>query len=256
MTFSNVVQYAAAICFKANKCDISAATAEFSDLCHRAGYELPQNPWEFVKKWGNKLQSDGTIASGAALSGCKRKLTGDDVWVCYIEALDWFLRGRPGPYESAQQLMETNEVVRGIVEQSGVSARTLTRRLCEVDPKFHYGKYIGKPFLDDMHRDLRLAGVAENRPIIESNTRGLVVWSDEKVLCMNKDNGMGWFSSAHEDYGYKLPAVRHNSQVVKLKYIIAVNYIIGPVWIKFFTGTVGMPADRDGKSYRVSEVSP
>jgi hypothetical protein len=177
-------------------------------------------------------------------------LTGQEVRTAYVEALDWWLQGRPGPYSSAKELMSENPVVRQLVEQTGVSAKTLTRSLEQIDPRFHYGKYKEKSYLDDTHRDNRLEGVKLNRPILEKQ-RGLILFADEKVLCMNQEQCMGWFSNAHEDYGWKLPPVRKDNKVVKLKYIIAVNYVLGPVWIKFFTGTAGMPADRGDKSYRV-----
>lgn len=251
MTYPEVVKYLAGVCFRANKSDITAATEEFQALITRAGFHLPANPWNFVQLWGPRLGSDGFIQSHAALSGQKRKLTDDDAVVLYVQALGWYDQGLPGPYESVEQFMQINEVVKHIAADTGISGRTITRRLKEIDPKFHYGKVRRKAYLDEQHRAWRLAGVEENRPII-GDRGALVVWADEKVMCMNQEKCMGWISSEHEDYAFALPIVTHQGRVVKLKYIIAVNYICGPVFFKFFTGTSGMPADRDDKAYRVS----
>lgn len=177
------------------------------------------------------MRPDGSLDSSASLSGRKRMLTDQEVRTAYVEVLDWWLQGRPGPYSSAKELMSENAVVRQLVEQTGVSAKTLTRSLQQIDPKYHYGKYKQKSYLDDTHRDNRLEGVKLNRPIVDQQ-RGLILFAHEKVLCMNQEQCMGWFSNAHEDYGWKLPPGRKDNSIAKLKYIMVVNYVLGPVWTK------------------------
>ena len=181
MTYPPVLQYAAGLCFAAAKGDTTEATRAFRSLCTRANVELPKNPWEFVTEWGPKLQSDGTIQSGAKLSGQKRKMTDDDGRVVWAQALDWFDQGLPGPYGSAQDLISKSKKVKAIAEATGASAKTITRAIKQIDPYFKYGKYYKKAFLHEQHRDARIQGCELNKPIVE-RSKALILRTDEKVL--------------------------------------------------------------------------
>lgn len=239
MTYGVGLQYLAGFCYRANSGNIANAVREFCNVCTRAKVDQPANPWDYVQLWGPRLRSDGSLESRSSLSGAKRKLTDEEVRVIYYEALGWWLAGRSQPYETAQIFIDQNSIVRQIVEHADVSAKTVTRHLTEIDPKFHFGELHQKYFLDEPHRWLRIMGCEENLARFDKD-KAMVVFVDEKVLCMSQDTCMGWFSSAHEDYAFKLPPVTAQQHLVKIKYIIAVNYYFGALWIRFFTGTPGL----------------
>lgn len=253
MTLAEVEQYAAGLCYRSAGGNIHEAAAAFRTLVHDAKFIPPANCYEFVAYWGPRLDDSGKITSYGHRSGRHRQLSDDQARICYFEAIGWWLAGRQGPYESAAELIETNHKVRDIIAEAGVCGETMTRRMKEIDPDFHYGKPRPKPFLDEQHKEVRVAACVENLGRFKK-AHPFIIFVDEKVLCLNDDKCMGWFSTKAEDYYYRAPPVKYGNKLGKLKYIIAVNYLLGPVWIKFFTGTSGMPAQRGGKHYQVSSA--
>lgn len=251
MTLGHALSYAAGLAFRAHNGDLHAATQEFCSLLTRANYPLPANPHQFVALWGPRLDDAGEIESHAARSGRHPQLTEQQVATCYLQCIGWWQAGRSGPYRSVADLVSSDAIVHAIVNHSGVTNETLASSLKAFDPHLQYGKVRGRPFLDEQHRSDRMAECARKLRTFRADKRW-VVWVDEKVLCFSKSSAMGWFSTNAEDYGWRLPTPKHGRQDLKIKYIIAVNYVLGPVWIKFYTGTSGMPADREGCAYRVS----
>lgn len=203
--------------------------------------------------WGPRLLDSGEIEEYASNSGRPKTLTDAQIAACYVEARNWWLAGRAAPYASAAQLISDSTVVHTIVTDAGITSETLTRNLKEYDPHFKYGALHDRAFLDDAHRQGRIECSTVNKARFDDDKQR-VVWVDEKVLCLSQETCHGWYSSAAEDYHWRLPVPTHQSKPVKIKYIIGVNYLLGPVWIKFFTGTSDMPADRDGHAYRVSSA--
>jgi hypothetical protein len=119
-----------------------------------------------------------------------------------------------------------------------------------LDPHFQYGKLRNRPYLNEQHRQQRVEGSRQKLQDFAAQKQW-TVFVDEKVMCLSTCSTMGWYSSAAEDFAWSLPRLSYRRNVMKLKYIIGVNYMIGPVWIKFFTGTSGMPGDRPGAAYQV-----
>lgn len=253
MTLSVGVKAAAGLAYRAHPHDAAAQVAAFRTLLTDANLTVPTNPHQFVATWGPRMDDDGNIARPAAHSGRPPKLTGEQVDTCYAQCLNWFEAGRPGPYHSVEELIRTNPAVRNIVEHTGVSGETLTRCFKSKDRHFQYGKVRSRPYLDQAHKDERVRQSQEKLQSLPQ-VKQWVVWVDEKVMCFSNSSAVGWFSSIAEDYAWQLPRLTHQRQTMKLKYIIGVNYLMGPCWIKFFTGTSGMPADRDSFAYRVSSA--
>jgi hypothetical protein len=251
MTYPPVYQYTAGLAWRASSGNLVDATAEFRKRLQAAHYDLPSNPGEYVQIWGPRLGDDGVVEGCAHSSGRHKVLTERQVTACYVEARNWWLAGRQGPYTSAEQLIAESAVVHNIVTDAGITPETLTNNLKEFDPRFKYGVVRDRAYLDDQHRQSRIDVSAENKARLQAD-KAAVVWVDEKVICLSKESYMGWFSAGEEDWHWRTPVPRYNKSAAKLKYIIGVNYLLGPVWIKFFTGTSGMAADRDGCDYRVS----
>lgn len=252
MTLPDVIKYAAGLAYRAASGVIIDAAQAFRTLVLNAKYSLPANCYDFVAYWGPRLGDDGQLHSHASHSGRHPRLTDEQARVCLAEAKGWWLTERQGPYETAEELIDTNPVVKSVVEDTRISPETLTRHMKQIAPKFHYGKLKSKPYLDEQHREVRMASCEEMLRKSDRH-RQLVVFLDEKTLCLNQDKQMGWFSSDEEDYHYSTKPAKYKGKIISLKYLIAVNYLIGPVYITFYTGTAGLPANARGKSYLVGE---
>lgn len=248
MTYSDAHKFAAGLCYRAAHGNVSEAEEAFCNLLEGAKYDLPHNCYEFVQYWGPRLNDSGEIECHASLSGRHRALTDLEVKVCWMEAIGWWQQGRSGPYQSVAELIETNPTVQAIMEHAGVTGQTLTTRIKEIDPGFKYGKTRAKAFLDEQHKEVRVAACQQNLARFKE-AKPYIIFVDEKVLCFNDDNYMGWFSTNAEDYHYRMPQQTYKRRVSKFKYIIAVNYLGGPLWIKFFTGTAGLTVHH---AYKVS----
>lgn len=251
MTLTLGIAAAAGLAYRSKNGNVDAAAAEFRRLLEAAQLPLPAKPLQYLRTWGPRMDVDGNIVPPESHAGRPRKLTDKQVHTCYAECLNWFKDGRPRPYVSAEELMTTNSVVRDITTAAGVSGETMTRHIREIDPNFQYGKLRNRPYLDKDHKDSRVASCQEKLGTFEQR-KPWVVYVDEKVMCLSECCTKGWFSSSAEDYAWSMPRLTRNRKTVKLKYIIGVNYQLGPVWIKFFTGTTGMLWNRDGHAYRVS----
>jgi hypothetical protein len=121
----------------------------------------------------------------------------------------------------------------------------------QIDPHFQYGKVRNRPYLDAQHKQDRVTSCGEKLQVFEEH-KPWVVYVDEKVMCLSQCCTRGWYSSDVDDFAWSMPRLTRNRKTIKLKYIIGVNYQLGPVWIKFFTGTTGMPWNRPGCAYLVS----
>lgn len=254
MTLEKCLQYAAGLAYRAHKPDLHAATDHFTSLIEQANFQLPTNAHDYVEYWGPRLNDSGEIESHASLSGRHRVLTDADARIIYCEARNWWLAGMSAPYSSIGQLKESSKAVRDVIMRTHASDMTVMRALHQIDPNFSYRKTRSKPFLDEQHRDMRIHMSEELMKTFEAD-KPFTLYVDEKVMCLNNDKCMGWFSTDAEDYAYALPPVKSGNKVVKIKYVIAVNYLLGPVWMSFYTGSYGMPFDRPGCNYFVSLAS-
>lgn len=253
MTLTNVHQVAAGLSYRRAAGDINAATSHFTDELRAAKFDLPSNPQQYVAQWGPRLRDDGTIDSRATLSGRKRKLTDDMVNTIHYEAIHWFLAGREQPYSSIKELRETNTTVQGLLAGVEVGDKTIIRSVQELFPEFKFGKLRKKSYLDERHRAMRM-WAAEDNSKLSADTLNSVVWADEKTLPLQAGACVGWYDAGGIDYAYERRAATHNKQPMKLKYLIAVSPLLGPFYIKFYTGTSGLADDDDGDAYLVSSA--
>jgi hypothetical protein len=139
MTYPPIYQYTAGLVWRMYYDKPAEATRAFCDHLHAAGYKLPANSHEYVADWGPRLGDDGVIEGLASNSGRHRVLTDAQVTACFVEAHNWWLAGRQGPYTSAEELITESAVVHDIVTGAGITPETLTNNLKEFDPRFKYG---------------------------------------------------------------------------------------------------------------------
>lgn len=74
--------------------------------------------------------------------------------------------------------------------------------------------------------------------------RERVIFIDAKTMYMKVGSRFGWVDRTVEDT-FSTPFSASLKNPMALKYYIAVNYRIGKVLLVFYTGTTGMPANRD-----------
>ena len=231
--------------------DISKATDMFTETLVNLGMELPQAPASFVRYWGEPWSKVKSVSGCASNSGRHRKISSKQAQRCVNIVLNWREDGRPGPYRSVQDLVNNSAYVRGLKETTGASNRTIARAMQRMCPSLSYKRLVVKAKLTDQHRQARVA-VCKKHLKVPDNVLDTVVWIDAKTMHMNITHRYGWVDALREDiYETTRPSTR-KSNVIKLKYYIAVNARLGPVMLVFYTGTTGMPAERDGMTYLVS----
>lgn len=59
-----------------------------------------------------------------------------------------------------------------------------------------------------------------------------------------------------QDHSFiKIKPPRYDKHIISIKYYAAVNAVLGPVWICYYTGTSGILATHDGKHYKVGSCN-
>lgn len=251
MTFSVTHMVLAACHYKEANGDVKAAVRGLRDQLQKLDLEAPSDLLQFVKTWGPRMQADGSIKSLAHNSGRKQKLTVEQLNICHDEATGWFAAGMPGPYASMEALMSQSEKVKAIVEATGVSAETLSRRLKELFPGFRYGVVATKDVLDDAQKSAR---VEDCHHLLEMSERerNTVVWVDSKSMILVVKRQRAWIDTDVCDYEERRRPPQLGNQIINLKYYIGVNALLGPFWFAFTTGTTGLAATGSHPTYMVS----
>lgn len=241
----------AALSFAEAKCNIDAATKEFRKHCRALKLKVPADARGFVLRWGQEWAKDSSVSGKASNSGRPRKLSAEQVQQVLDVILQWRADGKNSPYESIAQLKKESAVVAGIVSSTNVSDDTLITRLKELCPALSYTKLCIKPKLKKRQREDRMTTAQSHLQVPDSELE-CVIWIDAKTMYMVVNSKYGWAMAGDEDtYETAFPPTLKNP--MKLKYYIAVNYRLGALLLVFYTGTTGMPADRDpNRVYLVS----
>lgn len=243
MAFPEFVRVLAALGFLKADGNIAIAVTEFLSFCSTLGIEAPSDPAAFVKKWGPHWQQEGNVDGSASNSGRKRKLEEQQIEQVLGELLEWKEAGMKGPYKSIAELLENSTVAAEIVSSTGVSHDTLIKRLKEKNPNLQYLKLGVKQSHNTRQLGDRYDTSAAHleQP---ASVRERVIFIDAKTMYMKVGSRFGWVDKTVEDtFSTAFPASLKNPMA--LKYYIAVNYRIGKVLLVFYTGTTGMPANRD-----------
>jgi hypothetical protein len=254
MTLTTAHQYGAGLCFRAESGKLDAATTRFCKLVQEAGFKLPSNPKKYVQEWGPRLGDDGTIESHAQESGRISTLAVEAVLTCHTEALGWWRAGMDQPYGSIQELVETNPVVKSIITQAGVTKDTLLRHMKDVFPNFQFKKLYPKRKLTAAGMADRVSACQQNQQVSDRDLE-LVVWLDQKTYCFNRKHRYGWIDTDAEDYYESTTPRRYGKKAMTFKYYIAVNALLGFVWMDFYTGTSDLPAKRGRYHFKVSSCT-
>lgn len=233
---------------------IKVATKTFLESCQSMGLKSPRDPAAFIKYWGREWELKQSVDGNASNSGRKPAISDKDAKTCLDVLLNWKDAGLKGPYRSVQHLVSTSSVVRDILHKTNASQRTLTRAMQRMCPELTFKKLTVKAKLTEQHKQQRVA-MCEQHLQVSDNTLETVVWIDAKTMYMNITQRYGWVDASKEDVFETKRTSNNKSNILKLKYYIAVNARLGAVQLVFYTGTSGMPAARDGKTYLVSSCN-
>lgn len=231
--------------------DFKAAKADFLAGCKGRDFTPPRSLDWFVGYWGREWKQQGSVAGKASNSGAKLLISDTQAKVAVGVVLGWREEGRSGPYRSTKDLVKNNAAVKAIMKKTGASIKTLQRAMKRVHPTLSYKKLLVKAKLTAEHKTDRVRISKQNLASTDEELQ-TVVWIDAKTMYMNITQRYGWVDSLKEDIFETNRVSTRKSNIIKLKYYIAVNARLGGVMLVFYTGTTGMPAERDGKVYLVS----
>ena len=255
MAYTKYHRMLATLAYKRAGYRADAAVAEFLQYCKELQLETPPTgraAESFISYWAPDWIGLCSIDGRAGCSGRKRKLDTLKLQQIHDELMGWQEAGMAGPYRSIDELIENSAVVSEIVSAANVSIDTVITRLKQEFPNLAYMKLGVKP----KHSEAQLQDRYESCTIkLEepAELRERVIFIDAKTMYMKMGARYGWVDCTKEDtFSTTFPASLKNPIV--LKYYIAVNYRLGALLLVFYTGTTGMPADRDpAKPYLVSD---
>lgn len=218
------------------------------------GLEPPRDVASFVQRWGKQWQEHKSINGSASSSGRYRLISDAQAKACLDVLLNWRQDGLAGPYRSIQALVTSSPVARGILQRSGAGTRTLSRAMKRICPTLSFKKLTIKAKLSERNKEQRVA-VCQRHMTVADSTLETVLWIDAKTMYMNITHRYGWVDSSKDDVYETKRTSSSKANIIKLKYYIAVNARLGAVKLVFYTGTTGMPAARDGKTYLVRSTN-
>ena len=230
-------------------------------LKDKLGGSMPlTRPKEYCVKWGLRRLETHNV-NDAPRTGRPRKVSKEQIDTL-ITALSqgWLLMGvheaKRLPYSSWAHFCKNCPAAITVLQSTGVTPRHLLRACQATLPTLKRAKIQLRVWLKPATKAER---VATSQILLGKTFEWFksVVWVDAKTLYICPKSAHAWINTAdmmahsmlvREDRRIKTKT----SQVVKIKFYIAVNALCGPVTMVFTTGTTGMRADRVNPPYTVS----
>lgn len=217
-------------------------------------------PVGFCKHWGEHRLLHHNV-NDAPRSGRPKKLSSEQIDTV-ITALSqgWVLLGaneaKRLPYSSWSDFITNCPAARTVLATTGVTPRHLLRACQATLPTLKRVKIQLRVWLKPATRAER---IATSQILLGKADEWFqsVVWVDAKTLYICPKSAFAWVNTAdmmsHQMLVREDRRIRTKpSQMVKIKFYIAVNALCGPVTMVFTTGTTGMSADRVNPPYTVS----
>lgn len=196
----------------------------------------PQNCSRFIRTWVAAFEQRFNLA-GPSSPGRPTKLP-DEVAERAVEVVwrGYVSGGQRRYYRSIQQAVGANTELKAILKEHKISAVTLLRRMQAVEPKCRRRLHVVKRLLTAENKQQRQAA-CQKLLLWPLDQLQRTFWLDAATIII-APKGMKVFAppGAHlvltDD---RLPT--HSSQVQKLRFYVCINAILGPVALKFITGT-------------------
>lgn len=205
--------------------------------------ESPQGSRSFCQKMGDLLFETQTHRWQCIQSGRKPKISKQAARTLVAELEKWPQFNRTAPFESLRELQLTSPKARAILEATAASHSTIVRGMKKVEPELQYRHLCVKQKLTSKQREERVR-VAEEHLAESDSKLETVVFIDAKTMYMHISSVHGWVISSQE-VPYEATRPKSKQKPITLKYYIAVCGRAGGVLMQFYTGTTGMPANRD-----------
>lgn len=243
----------AAASYNVAKGNMAEAVKMFSTLCNALALKLPADHRKFIQRWGEYYNKHNTVQGNNSNSGRKPKPSQGEAELLVADLMNWAKFGLKGPFTSITQLKKTSSTAKAILQQVNITTKTIISTLRKIEPKLAYKKLTVKQALTQLQKAARLR-VARRHITVNQRTLECVVWVDAKTMYMTIKTRCGWIRLDDEvPFTTTRPASKKNP--ITLRYYIGVCGRAGAVFLVFYTGTTGMPADRDpGNTYPVSSA--
>jgi hypothetical protein len=233
----------AASSFAAQNGNIAAAVRDFRIRCAALKLDSTEDDRHFVRNWGRFWAKHGHVMGNASNSGRKPKLGDKDAELLVADLMSWASFGLKGPFKSLADLKRRSPRAKAILKAADATNSTVIRTLQRIEPKLAYKKLTVKQKLSKKQMEARLR-VALRHIQVRPTLLDRVVWVDAKTMYMTIKTRCGWVRLDDEvPFETTLPASKKNPTT--LRYYIGVCGRAGAVFLTFYTGTTGMPANRD-----------
>jgi hypothetical protein len=237
--------------FKANDHSRKRTATAFKADCKRLKLEAPKDAEGYCPRWNKQYDDKGDVEGNASNSGRKPKISKGAAAQLVEEIKNWAEYKRTGPFSSIRQLQQTSPTARAILQEADAAISTIIRAVQAFEPKLQYELLVYKQRLTAKQMAERVR-VALLHITISLKQLELVVWIDAKTMYMQLKSRHGWVIHGE---AVPIPTTRPmgKKDPITLKYYIGVCGRTGAVFLRFYTGTTGMKADRNpSRPYLVS----
>lgn len=233
----------AAAAFAVHKGNIAAAVRAFRNSCAAMDLQVPEDDRHFVQYWGAAYEKHGHVKGKAANCGRKPKLSDKDAELLIADLMNWASFGLTGPFKSLTQLKSKSPRAKAILQAADACTTTVISALKKIEPKLAYKKLTVKQRLSRKQKEARLRVALKH--IKERDTLlDRVVWIDAKTMYMTIKTRCGWVR-VDDEVPFETTRPGSKKKPITLRYYIGVCGRAGAVFLIFYTGTTGMPANRD-----------
>jgi len=233
--------------------DISAAVRYFTSQCRELGYATPANIANFITYWRNRSTPEGNVIHHSHNAGRPSVLTAAQVERAYNGIIGWKEAGRSRPYDNHKELLEQCVEVQAVLAESGASFSTLIKACKARHPHLGRHKLVVKWELTPANKTERVDVCTDlrGRP---AGDKLRAVFIDAKSIHMFEQTIYGWVDASVTRSVTGIQPAKSRGKVIVLRYYAAVNAELGPVMLKYYTGTTGMDNNHDGHHYKVSHA--
>lgn len=254
MTLPVAFAILAALAWAASNGRLAQAGRLLVNYCRLLGLPAPANPGNYVRYWRARLTATGEVDSHAGNAGRPYSLSPQMVESAYQGIIGWSAAGRRRPYASKLECSQQCPEVRQVLSDSGVTIDTLFKRIAEVYPHFQFKKLRIRWRLTDANKQER-ASICEQLLQDYRTMLHRAVFVDAKTVWMWEEEIWGWVDTSVPNCCQGIKPAYSHGKIIHLKYYAAVHNKLGPVWIRFYTGTTGMDYNHDGHHFQVSSCS-
>jgi transposase len=239
--------------YKASNISLKAAAKAFKAHCKSMKLDPPADVEGYIRRWHRYYEKKGHVEGDSQSSGRKPKITKSAAAQLVADLRNWADFGLTGPFASIKELQETSPTARAILQEANAAVSTIIRAVQACEPSMQFELLAAKQKLTEQQMAARVRTALQHITISDQQLE-LVVWIDAKTMYMVLRARKGWVIHGEAvPIQTTRPASKKNP--IMLKYYIGVCARTGAVFLRFYTGTTGMKADRNpSRPYLVSHV--